>query len=42
MINSQGWIRFVLEREMVEDPEMYMHYNSGASHLLSANLAKSC
>ncbi|WP_226675318.1 serine hydrolase domain-containing protein [Mesobacillus jeotgali] len=41
MINSKDWVKFVLEREMIEEPGVSMHYNSGASHLLSAILQKS-
>jgi CubicO group peptidase (beta-lactamase class C family) len=40
MINSKDWVKFVLEREMIEEPGVNMHYNSGASHLLSAILQK--
>lgn len=40
MINSKDWVKFVLGREMVEEPGKQMHYNSGASHLLSAILQK--
>ena len=40
MINSKDWIKFVLDREMIEEPGVNMNYNSGASHLLSAILQK--
>lgn len=40
MINSKDWVKFVLEREMVEKPGQQMRYDSGASHLLSAILQK--
>ncbi|MGG3562418.1 serine hydrolase [Neobacillus rhizosphaerae] len=40
MINSRDWVRFILERPMVEAPGENMHYNSGCSHLLSAILHK--
>ncbi|WML58987.1 serine hydrolase [Neobacillus sp. PS2-9] len=40
MINSRDWVRFILERPMVEAPGENMHYNSGCSHLLSAILQK--
>jgi CubicO group peptidase (beta-lactamase class C family) len=40
MINSRDWVRFILERPMVEAPGESMHYNSGCSHLLSAILQK--
>jgi CubicO group peptidase (beta-lactamase class C family) len=40
MINSKDWVKFVLERKMVDTPGENMYYNSGASHLLSAILQK--
>jgi CubicO group peptidase (beta-lactamase class C family) len=40
MINSKDWVKFILDRKMVEDPGENMYYNSGASHLLSAILQK--
>jgi CubicO group peptidase (beta-lactamase class C family) len=40
MINSRDWVRFILERSIVEPPGESMHYNSGCSHLLSAILQK--
>lgn len=40
MINSMDWIRFILERKMMENPGENMYYNSGCSHLLSAILQK--
>ncbi|HYK72043.1 MAG TPA: serine hydrolase [Pseudoneobacillus sp.] len=40
MINSKDWVKFNLERIMVESPGEKMYYNSGCSHLLSAILQK--
>lgn len=40
MVNSPDWIRFVLGREMTEEPGRKMIYNSGASQLLSAVLQR--
>jgi CubicO group peptidase (beta-lactamase class C family) len=40
MINSKDWVKFILERKMIEEPGENMYYNSGASHLLSAILQK--
>jgi CubicO group peptidase (beta-lactamase class C family) len=40
MINSRDWVRFILERPMVEPSGESMHYNSGCSHMLSAILQK--
>jgi CubicO group peptidase (beta-lactamase class C family) len=40
MINSKDWVKFFLEREIVEPPGQHMYYNSGCSHLLSAILQK--
>jgi CubicO group peptidase (beta-lactamase class C family) len=37
---NPNWIRFILERKMVEPPGKRMVYNSGCSHLLSAILQK--
>jgi CubicO group peptidase (beta-lactamase class C family) len=36
MINSKDWVKFILERPIVEPPGKTMYYNSGCSHLLSA------
>lgn len=36
MINSKDWIRYVLEKEMVNNPGEKMIYDSGASQVLSA------
>lgn len=38
MMNSKDWVKFILERKMIEKPGENMYYNSGASHLLSAIL----
>lgn len=38
MINSNNWVKFILERPMIEEPGLHMYYNSGCSHLLSAIL----
>ncbi|MDR6121537.1 CubicO group peptidase (beta-lactamase class C family) [Bacillus sp. SLBN-46] len=40
MINSRDWVRFILERPMVEPSGESMHYNSGCSQMLSAILQK--
>jgi CubicO group peptidase (beta-lactamase class C family) len=40
MINSKNWVKFILERKMIEEPGENMYYNSGASHLLGAILQK--
>lgn len=38
MIQSEDWVRFVLDRPIVADPGARFNYNSGASHILSAIL----
>lgn len=38
MMNNKDWVKFILERKMIEKPGENMYYNSGASHLLSAIL----
>ncbi|MCR2821818.1 serine hydrolase domain-containing protein [Lederbergia panacisoli] len=40
MINSNNWVQFVLEKELVTAPGEIMSYNSGCSHLLSAIIQK--
>ncbi|QDS34235.1 serine hydrolase domain-containing protein [Brevibacillus brevis] len=40
MLYSSDWVRFVLERPLIDQPGEKMNYNSGCSHLLSAILQK--
>jgi len=41
MVYSPDIVRFVIERELKENPGMKMNYNSGCSHILTAILQKS-
>ncbi|MFX3634241.1 MAG: serine hydrolase domain-containing protein [Candidatus Pristimantibacillus sp.] len=38
MIHDSNWIRYTLNRNLLEDPGDAMNYNSGCSHLLTAIL----
>lgn len=40
MLYSPDWVRFVLDRPLMDQPGERMNYNSGCSHLLSAVLQK--
>ncbi|MFS0553871.1 serine hydrolase domain-containing protein [Brevibacillus sp. 179-C9.3 HS] len=40
MLYSPDWVRFVLDRPLLDQPGEKMNYNSGCSHLLSAILQK--
>lgn len=40
MINSNDWVNYVLEKNMITEPGVKMIYDSGSSHLLSAILQK--
>ena len=40
MIHSSNWVKYVLERPLLNEPGEVMNYNSGCSHLLLAILQK--
>lgn len=40
LINSQNWVDFVLNRNMITSPNEVFNYNSGTSHLLSVIISR--
>ncbi|MHA3964082.1 MAG: serine hydrolase domain-containing protein [Candidatus Thorarchaeota archaeon SMTZ1-45] len=36
MVRSDDWVKYVLDKPMISEPGNTFHYNSGASHILSA------
>ena len=39
-VQSRNWVRFVLSRDLIEQPGVEMEYSTGSTHLLSAILTK--
>jgi len=39
-VRSRNWVRFVLDRPLINDPGTDMEYSTGSTHLLSAILTK--
>lgn len=40
LVNSDDWVKFVLDRPMAHNPGEVFNYNSGGSHLLSAIISR--